>query len=237
MTPTTAPPDDASRPDLVVPHSGHRFRPARKKLYPTTLTGILLFIGSAVLIAAYVVPWWSLTASEPPKPSRKGYEPSDEEIQAFNKLERRAFEIAEVTKEQLPDIRKRASSIHAYTTNQTTKMTVCIWGWNTGTALFGLVVAGLITVAVIVSWTVPLLHDWGWIASVVAAVCGGILAILALVWVVEMPSADVAGFLSQGTLLGPYFVMGAGVLFLIVGLVDGISGARHVSRLFGASNS
>lgn len=147
-----------------------------------------------------------------------------------------ASAIAESTEEYLPNIRKMIPTIQSRNTKNQT-ITFRIWGWTTGTALFGLIVAGLITVAVIVSWTVPLLHDWGWIASVVAAVCGGILAILALVWVVEMPSADVAGFLSQGALLGPYFVMGAGVLFLIVGLVDGISGARHVSRLFGASNT
>lgn len=89
MTPTTAPQDDVSRPDLAVPHSGHRFRPGRKKSYPTALAGVLLFIGSAVLIAAYVVPWWGITAFERPKPFRKGYAPSDEEITAFNNLEQR----------------------------------------------------------------------------------------------------------------------------------------------------
>lgn len=108
--------------------------------------------------------------------------------------------------------------------------TLYAWGWKSGVAITGLVFGIVILVASIVCSVVPILRNWSWTVSGVAAVMGLVGAILGIIWIVKAPGPDFPRFFKQGLHVGPYmFLVGAAVFFL-VGLFDMISGIKFLVR-------
>ena len=104
------------------------------------------------------------------------------------------------------------------------------WGWSDGCAIMGLIFGLVVLLFTILFLSVPPMRDWSWIMSIIATVMGIIAIIFSLIWVFTAPSLDVKKVLDQGTSIGPWLLLGSGVLFFFVGLFDTIFGISYTVR-------
>ena len=111
-----------------------------------------------------------------------------------------------------------------------TSFSISVWGWREGIAIMGMVFGIVVLIFSIVFLSVRPLRAWNWFVSLVATVMGILALIFALIWVIQAPGDDVGKFFSQGIIAGPYVLLGAGVLFLVVGLLDTIFGINALVR-------
>ena len=108
--------------------------------------------------------------------------------------------------------------------------TIRLWGWSEGIAVMGLVFGVLVLTMTIVCGSVRVLKNWSWIVSCIAMIMGLITWILAVIWIVNAPGEDVGKYFVQGIIAGPYLLLGGGVIFFLTGLLDTVSGIKHLVR-------
>ncbi|GAB4153133.1 MAG: hypothetical protein Tsb009_29380 [Planctomycetaceae bacterium] len=105
-----------------------------------------------------------------------------------------------------------------------------IWGWNATlgltAGLFGFLVLPL-SLAIIFSESV---RRFSFAISFLFAYASFVLLVLAAIWWLDAPGWDMDPVISQHAHIGPYFVMGAGVVVLVFGVLDGIGGLRAFKK-------
>jgi hypothetical protein len=105
-----------------------------------------------------------------------------------------------------------------------------IWGWHTmlgiASGLFGFLVLPIQLVMMLS----PSVRRFSFIFSFAAAYASLVLIILSAIWWLDTPGWDMKPLVSQQAHVGSYLVMGAGVLVLVFGVMDGVIGLRAFSR-------
>jgi hypothetical protein len=96
-----------------------------------------------------------------------------------------------------------------------------LWGPETASGVIGLIVALAMAPLTIVPIAVKSAQPWGWIGSLITAVLGLVLVILAMLWVFLSPGEDVPPIFYQGMLAGPYVYLLASLLILVGGVTEG----------------
>ncbi len=113
-------------------------------------------------------------------------------------------------------------------------MTYLIWGWHTTSGIAALVLGVFVLVSAIVFSMVRVLTNWAWIIRFAAIIPGIIGIIVFLVWLLDTPGDDVDPFISQGIVLGPYYILSGGLILLVTGIVGGVAGVgqfKHARRM------
>lgn len=109
-------------------------------------------------------------------------------------------------------------------------LTITQWGWNEGYGITSLVFGAVVLLFATVFVAVPPLRNWSWIVSAVALAMGIVALILSLIWIFKSPGQDVTGVLSQGVVVGPWLMLGGGIVYFVTGLFDTIFGILFVVR-------
>jgi hypothetical protein len=231
-----------------------RPQPIKKFSHPPYLQ-IPIMIASLIFIAAMCLPWWSFRVKGGEEEFEKEFSKTREVKSGFNGGNRaRGFNTRTrrgPDKEKLKTLAKNmTSSIGWYVRNvQSVSFKTNaddfidsggdedeidiqgkIWGWHTtlgiGAGLFGFLVLPL-SLVIMIS---PSVRQYGFAFSFAAAYASFVFIVLSAIWWFDTPGWDMKPLITQQAHVGPYLVMGAGILVLIFGITDGIMGLRAFSR-------
>lgn len=211
-----------------------------------------LIAGSVMLMVAFFVPWWSLTATKTRLPSRRfsnrastKYEQYQKELKSYNEREQEAGKVLKKKtkwyRDSIPDsvrvqfeedtkeARKEAFKDAGGDDRVTYSSTMRLWGWHTGIGLTNFIFSFFILAIALVAVFVRVLRSWIWIGFFVAAILGLVGFILSLVWYFSSPGENVSELLSQGVGLspGPYLNIFGTLAVLCFGALGGVLGLRH----------
>jgi len=196
------------------PRLSNRMPPAG----PGLLWSNSLAVGAALFVLSFASPWWSMTLDGSNRTSRQfTHDQRRESVQAHNEGRRFLFEHRKLT---------------SFSWNR--RMTYLIWGWHTTSGIAALVLGVFVLVSAIVFSMVRVLTNWAWIIRFAAIIPGIIGIIVFLVWLLDTPGDDVDPFISQGIVLGPYYILSGGLILLVTGIVGGVAGVgqfKHARRM------
>lgn len=196
----SAPPAQRSQPAPAIPRSPDAGGVAWH---------IVAIVAAPLLVLAFVLPWWSWSASE----SNLRANRQQEGLERFGDVSKESDDWVKSYKGLKTDLKPRGDG----------SISIRIWGWHTIPGVLGLI-AGLVAIATsVVALAIRPLRRWAWIAYFVDAVVSLAVTVFALVFIFSCPN-DTVGFLSVGFSVGPFVSVLGAVTLLVAGLTGGITG-------------
>lgn len=199
---------------------------------------VFMLLGAVAMAGAFGAPWWR--ASVTPVPDIKESDLSKDEKE---EIEEQAKELREERRDKKDFYRdykldrkgeKAAEEFdEKYEKTEDKKgmsFSIWLWGWNSVAGILCLVFGLVIATFVILAMSIRVIGRWSWIGSFASMGMGIPIVILALLWWLGSPGADVRYSLSQGAFIGTFVALGGGVLTVIFGLIDGIVGLVGMVR-------
>lgn len=197
-----------SEPSLSIPHSTEGVRGPLKM----SLWTYLLAAGVGLLFVAFFTPWWSFKEHRSEGRSR---DRNGEDEHAFWEEQHRF---------KRENIRKNAQWYNEHVKYDMFAgfHEASLWGWSTGPGLMGFIFVFLIAGLIVPALIIPVLARWAWIGAFVSAFLGLLTFIFSMIWFFRAPGASMAGVLSQGVIIGPWFSMIGGLAVVAGGILDGL---------------
>lgn len=196
-------------PPLHSLRDAHRRRSASSSFWTS-----LRFVGAALLVIAFFVPWWTMTVYKADR--------------SQTKLRRLEIDARVAQSRRIKWYEKnigRANLAALQAARPRSLTTVRLWGWGSGCGVGGLLFGLSVIASVVVHLRVPGLHRWEWINCFACGLLGLAALLFFLVWL-EAPGQDVEPILSQGISLGPYLALLGGLTLSTGGIVGGVQGLR-----------
>lgn len=152
---------------------------------------LLALLGSGLLMASFVVPWWGLALYKDDKADFK-----DRKLMGKTLMADFAWQFSHgVDSEELNDELGKGD---------TKKASAWIMGWRTTAGVLGLLCGPLVLFALLGPMYLPSFTPHRTLLLGAATSVGVLSLALALSWVLGAPGRDVASLMAQGNLVGPY---------------------------------
>ncbi|GAB4144316.1 MAG: hypothetical protein Tsb009_15940 [Planctomycetaceae bacterium] len=214
------------------------------KLWP-----ILILAGAGMMVFAFFMPWWGVTATIPSRPERPDAKFNDPDYK--EKMDEYSKELKKYREKQAKNSKAMKKYDDWYSAmkvddklkeafekkeddlkeGKSVSATVRLWGWNTGTGLTNFIFGLIILPLAIVPMFVGVVRQWKFIGSYVAAILGLVGFILGLVFYFGSPGENTE-FVAQGVGLspGPYLVILGTLAVLVGGVFDGVFGTMALLK-------